>query len=326
VAWLLLLLLRQNLDKVLGVITTTLNVNIMKINQLRTFIAVVESKSIHRGASVLGISQPAVSMTIRELEALYGGPLLIRKTKGVEVTALGALLHRRGRAILADLDRINDEMANLQNGRAATISVAVSSAIVFTVLPDALRQFREKMPGVQVSIAEISGRDALIDGLVGGKFDFVTLLTASYFFPLPDEIESLAAIDLPLIVGARATHPLVHSKSLGELIDADWLIPFERSEAVELSLKNDFAQLGLKVPNRPVHCETVGTALQIFEKMDFVGVFTKKFADLQFERYNLSQIKIRETLPALQAGMFQRRSYIQTEAAEYFIECFKANM
>jgi hypothetical protein len=82
----------------------------------------------------------------------------------------------------------------------------------------------------------------------------------------------------------------------------------------------------LKVPNRPVHCETVGTALQIFEKMDFVGVFTKKFADLQFERYNLSQIKIRETLPALQAGMFQRRSYIQTEAAEYFIECFKANM
>lgn len=298
----------------------------MKINQLRTFVAVVESKSIHRGASVLGISQPAVSMAIRELEAFYGGPLLIRKTKGVEVTALGALLHQRGRAILADLDRIDEEMAELQNGRGGAVSIAVSSVIVFTVLPDALRQFREKMPGVQVTITEISGRDALIDGLVGGRFDFATILTAPYFFPLPGEIERLVAIDLPLIVGARTAHPLVDSKSLAELIDAEWLIPFERSDLLELSIKNDFSKLGLRVPKRPVHCETIATALEIYEKMNFIGVFTKKFADLQFERYNLSQIKIQETLPALQAGMFQRQRYIQTQAAEYFIECFKANM
>ncbi|WP_201645278.1 LysR family transcriptional regulator [Paraburkholderia metrosideri] len=298
----------------------------MKLNQLRTFIAVVESKSIHRGASALGISQPAVSMTLRDLEEIFGGPLLVRKTKGVEVTALGALLHQRGRAILADLDRINEEMASLQNRRGGMVSIAVSSAIVFTVLPYALRQFREKMPSVQVRITEISGRDALIDGLAGGKFDFATILTAPYFFPLPDDIERLAEVDLPLIVGARAPHPLVHAKSLSELIDAEWLIPFEGSDSVELSLKNDFSRFGLKVPARPVHCDNVATALEIFGKMDFIGVFTKKFADIQFERYNLVQIKIRETLPVLQAGMFQRQQYIQTEAAEYFIECFRANM
>jgi LysR family transcriptional regulator, regulator of abg operon len=303
-----------------------MDVHIMKINQLRTFIAVVESKSIHRGASVLGISQPAVSMTIRDLETSFGGPLLIRKTKGVEVTALGALLHRRGRAILADLDRIDEEMASLQNRRSGMISIAVSSAIVFTVLPDALRRFREKMPSVRISITEISGREALIDGLIGGKFDFATILTAPYFFPLPDEIETLASVDFPLIIGARATHPLVHSKSLSELIDAEWLIPFERSDSVELSLKNDFFKFGLKVPRRPVRCDNVTTALEIFGKMDFIGVFTKQFADIQFGRYNLVQIKVQETLPVLQAGMFQRRQYIQTQAAEYFIDCFRAEM
>ena len=150
----------------------------MKIKQLRLFVAVVESKSIHRAASVLGISQPAVSMAIRELEVIYGGSLLIRKTKGVEVTTLGALLHRRGRAILADLDRVGEEMARLQSERGGVVSIAVSSVIACTVLPDVLLLFREKMPNVQVRISEVWGRDVLVDGLVGGEFDFAMVLTA----------------------------------------------------------------------------------------------------------------------------------------------------
>jgi LysR family transcriptional regulator of abg operon len=299
---------------------------IMKIKQLRLFVAVVESKSIHRAASVLGISQPAVSMAIRELEAIYGASLLIRKTKGVEVTALGALLHRRGRAILADLDRVGEEMARLQSERGGMVSIAVSSVIACTVLPDVLLRFREKMPNVEVRISEIWGRDPLIDGLVGGEFDFAMVLTAPYFYPLPGDIEKLAEIDIPLILGARASHPLVNSTSITELLDVDWLIPFENTHQLESSLENDFAKFGLKIPNRPIRCHSFSAAMEIFEKMDLIGVFSKRFAEIQFKRYDLVQIKIRETLPMIHAGLFQRQPYIQTEAAEYFIDCFRAGL
>jgi len=265
-------------------------------------------------------------MTIRELETIYGGSLLIRKTKGVEVTALGALLHRRGRAILADLDRVGEEMARLQSERGGVVSIAVSSVIACTVLPDALLRFREKMPNIQVRISEVWGRDALIDGLVGGEFDFAMVLTAPYFYPLPDDIERLAEIDIPLIIGARANHPLVSSKSLIELMDVDWLIPFENTNQLESSLENDFAKFGLKIPNRPIRCHSFAAAMEIFEKMDIIGVFTKRFADIQFERYNLVEIKICETIPMIHAGIFQRQPYIQTEAAEYFIDCFRASL
>jgi LysR family transcriptional regulator of abg operon len=298
----------------------------MKINQLRMFVAVVESKSIHRGASVLGISQPAVSMAIRELEALYGGSLLIRKTKGVEVTTLGALLYRRGRAILADLDRVSEEMARLQSERGGSVSIALSSSIACTVFPDALLRFREKMPSVQVRVSEISGRDALIDGLVGGEFDFAMVLTAPYFYPLPDDVERLAEIDIPLIIGTRPNHPLANSKSISELMDVDWLIPFEGANPLESSLENDFAKFGLKIPNRPIRCHSFSATMEIFGKMDLIGVFAERFADVQFDRYNLVQIKIRETLPVIHAGIFQRQPYIQTEAAKYFIDCFRASL
>jgi LysR family transcriptional regulator of abg operon len=298
----------------------------MKINQLRMFVVVVESKSIHRAASVLGVSQPAVSMAIRELEAMYGGSLLIRKTKGVEVTTLGALLHRRGRAILADLDRVDEEMARLQSDRGGVVSIAVSSVIACTVLPDALLRFREKMPNIQVRISEVWGRDALIDGLVRGEFDFAMVLTAPYFYPLPVDIERLAEIDIPLIIGARSNHPLANSTSITELVDVDWLIPFENTNQLALSLENDFSKFGLKAPNRPIRCDSFAATMEIFGKMDIVGVFSKRFAEVQFERYNLVQIKIRETIPKIHAGIFQRHPYIQTDAAEYFIDCFRAGM
>jgi LysR family transcriptional regulator of abg operon len=297
---------------------------IMKIKQLRMFVAVVESKSIHRAASVLGISQPAVSMAIRELEAIYGASLLIRKTKGVDVTTLGALLYRRGRAILADLDRVGEEMARLQSERGGVVSIAVSSVIACTVLTDALLRFREKMPNIQVRVSEIARRDALIDGLLGGEFDFATVLTAPYFYPLPDDIERLAEVDVPLIIGARINHPLVNSKSIVELMGVDWIIPFENTSQLELSLENDFSKFGLKIPNRPIRCHSFAATMEIMEKMDLIGVFSKRFADVQFGRYNLAQIKIRETLPMIHAGIFQRQPYIQTEAAEYFIDCFRA--
>jgi molybdenum-dependent DNA-binding transcriptional regulator ModE len=105
----------------------------VEIEQLRLFVAVVESKSVHQAASMLGISQPAVSMAIDELEVIYGTSLLKHKTTGVEVTTLGALLHRRGRAVLADLDRMDDEMARLQSEREGTISIALSSTITSTL-------------------------------------------------------------------------------------------------------------------------------------------------------------------------------------------------
>ena len=152
------------------------------------------------------------------------------------------------------------------------------------------------------------------------------VLTAPYFYPLPDDIERLAEIDIPLILGARVNHPLVNSKSITELMDVDWLIPFENTSQLESSLENDFSKFGLKIPNRPIRCHSFSAAMEIFEKMDLVGVFSKRFADIQFKRFNLAEIEIRETLPMIHAGLFQRQPYIQTEAAEYFIECFRAGL
>jgi LysR family transcriptional regulator, regulator of abg operon len=294
----------------------------MKPKQLRTFIAVVESKSIHRGALALGVTQPAVSATIRELEMTYGGPLLVRSSRGVEVTELGGHLLQRGRALLAHMERLTAEMAHLKSAKASTISVAVSMMVASWGLPSALKKFRAEWPNVGVTISEIVEQSDLLDGLREGKFDFAVVHTPDCFVPLPDDIVELAGVSQPMVIGCREKHPLAKAASLVDLIDADWIFPVPCEGDAALAIRKVFAMSGLEVPLQPVHCNSWTVALDLFESLDFIGLFAESFADINFKRCGLVQVKIEETLPSLHVGVFQRKSHVQTESSAYFIDCF----
>jgi DNA-binding transcriptional LysR family regulator len=294
----------------------------MKPNQLRTFIAVVESKSIHRAALALGVSQPAVSTTIRDLEVTFGAPLLIRSSRGVEVTGLGAELLQRGRALLAHMERLNEEMARLQHAKTHTISVAVSMMVASWALPYALKKFRADKPGVCVRISEIDDTSEILDGLREGKFDFAAVHIPERFLPLPDDIEELAAMTMPVVIGCREMHPLAKATSLGDLIDADWIFPVASGSEADLAIRRSFAKYGLEAPRHPVHCNTRTVTLELFENMDFIGFFEKKFADVNFKRYGLVPVKVREALPDLHIGIFQGKAHTQSDQSSYLSDCF----
>ena len=99
----------------------------MKPNQLLAFVAVAEQMSIRGAARVLGISQPAVTKIVRELERVVGAPLVARSVKGVELTAYGEAFAPRARLLLADMRRARDEIAQIRDGATGKISVAVST-------------------------------------------------------------------------------------------------------------------------------------------------------------------------------------------------------
>jgi LysR family transcriptional regulator of abg operon len=296
------------------------------LNQLRMFIAVVESGSIHRGARSLGVSQPAVSAVIRELESTHGGMLLTRSSKGVSVTELGLILLERGRALIADVGRLNNEMARLQSEQTGSVSISVSSVMACVFVPAALQRFCGQMPNVQVSVTEISGRKALIQGLRQGEFDFSVTQTPDYYFPLPDDIERLAQVDLPLILGCRASHPLAGATSVTELAQANWVFPADEDPRGDAALTAGFARFGMALPPNPFRVASLATALSLYTSMDLIGLFARPVAETTFERYNLVQIRTQETMPTLRTGLFQRATQTQTVAAACLIECLRACM
>ncbi|MBB5684778.1 LysR family transcriptional regulator [Sphingobium boeckii] len=292
----------------------------MKPNQMKTFIAVAEEGSIHRGARRLGISQPAVSTTIRQLEIHFGVPLMSRGVGGIELTEFGTLLLARGRALLSDMGRLYDEMSHLAEGQTGSVTVALSTATSAALLPPALKKFRDVLPSVDVMLKE-SSFSAAISALTEGSVDFAIMHVLPEF-ECPEGIDQVFLSKMPFIVGMRASHPLRNSKSITDLIDADWLLP-PTSDGIPGTLFNAvFGRHGFSLPVCTTRCDSVGTALNLFAAMDLVGFFSKPLADVEFGRFGLIQLEFAEEFPFYHAVILKRRSMITTVVAQRFMQCF----
>ncbi|MCK9260926.1 MAG: LysR family transcriptional regulator [Azoarcus sp.] len=151
----------------------------MNLHLLRIFITVVESNSFSRAADSLGISQPAASRAVRELEAQLDTVLLDRKGKSFRTSEPGQALYDHGRAIFA-LEREADETVrsfnSLERGR---LVIGASTTIATYWLPPLLGIFHARHPGIELQLVgantqQITERllDCRIDvALVEGRVD-----------------------------------------------------------------------------------------------------------------------------------------------------------
>lgn len=122
--------------------------------QLSTFLAVAETRSFRLAAERLGVSQPAASERVRQLEERLGVRLLHRTTRSVTLTADGERLANAAARTLAELGDIAEELrdrATLKRGR---ILVAAMPSVAANVLPAAMAAFRERFPGVRVDLLD----------------------------------------------------------------------------------------------------------------------------------------------------------------------------
>lgn len=289
----------------------------MKPNQLHAFVAVVEQMSIRGAARVLGLSQPAVTKIVRELEREVGAPLVERSVKGVRLTQFGEAFAPRARLLLADMRRARDEIAQIRDGATGTVSVAVSTSFALTVLPTAFKTFHEQLPAVEVRFSE-AVLPSMLDGLRDGRLDFAV----AHVVPgtLDPQFESFELFAVRLFVGARKRHPLRHARTLKELHDAEWVLPGD-GDVGRNSVLPLFTPHGLEAPRRVIQGQSVTVALALVGHMDLVGLFVEPLAQLAFSQHGIRRIEVEDTLPTLRVCVLQRRGRAQTPAAQCFVEC-----
>lgn len=132
----------------------------MNIRQLSYFIAVAENLSFRAAAQRLNVSQPPVSVQIRELEAELGVRLLERSTQKVALTEAGAVFLGRARAILRSLEETRHEMAMLAGGAQALRLGYMSAAMLHTLSP-LLGHLATSEPCVALSLHQMQPDDQL---------------------------------------------------------------------------------------------------------------------------------------------------------------------
>ncbi len=176
------------------------------LRQLQVFEKVASHLNYSRAAEQLYLSQPAVSMQIKQLEENIGLPLFEQMGKKIFLTEAGRELFHYARSIaqqLAEMEAVFDEMKGLGQGK-LTLSV-VNTANYFT--PQLLARFCQRHPNINV-ILQVANRDAVLKQLADNSTDLAIMGQP------PDGLDISAELflDNPLVVIARPGHPLARLK------------------------------------------------------------------------------------------------------------------
>ena len=142
----------------------------MDSNALKTFIAVADSGSFSQAAEQLYLTQPAISKRIASLEETLNAPLFDRIGRHVHLTEAGRLFYPRALRILSEIENSATEINNLTDKIAGKLELATSHHIGLHRLPDVLRIFTQKFPGVELNLGFMNS-ETICDNVVSGSVE-----------------------------------------------------------------------------------------------------------------------------------------------------------
>ena len=291
----------------------------MKLVQLNHLVAVAELGGLRRAARHLGIAQPAITRSIRDLEHELGATLFERSATGMTLTPIGEAFVKRSTAVQLELARARDEVQQLKGVSTGTVSIGLSTAPHVSMLPMVLEPFRRRYPDVLLRITE--GLFPAIEADIrSGAIDF-------YVGPLSED--SLAGdfigeklLENRRVVLARRGHPLAGATSLAELTDARWVATSVTMNS-EAELSPLFERHGLPGPTIAVQAQSALSMITVAATSDALAMLPQQW--LRFVRTSrlLVHIEVREELVAPTICIVSRSRFPLTPIAQHLGDLFR---
>ncbi|NKN33097.1 LysR family transcriptional regulator [Marichromatium bheemlicum] len=214
----------------------------VSLRQLRVFEAVARHLSYTRAAEELHLSQPAVSMQVRQLEETAGLALFERLGKRIELTEAGREVFDYSRAINRSLQEMEEVLESLKGVNRGRLHLAAASTVNYFA-PRLLAVFQRRYPGIGLQL-DITNRESLVQMLEANAVDLVLMGQP----PSRVEVESEPFMDNPLVVIAPPEHPLagVADIPLARLAEESFVMR-EPGSGTRQAMERIFAEQGLAI-------------------------------------------------------------------------------
>jgi DNA-binding transcriptional LysR family regulator len=290
----------------------------LNFHHLQHFLAIADQGSLRAAATALGLSQPAVSKSLRALESALGAPLIARNARGATLTAYGDLLYSRARLIGNELERVTDEIQQLAGHRQGHVSLGASAIPSLLLIPEAIARFRARHKGVRLDL--LGGMPSvLLPRLLDGSLDFIVGPRPAQ--ALPDQIATEPLIHFPSALVVRRGHALERAHSIKDFIDAEWVLSSAAAHA-ESALQRVFARAGLPGAKIAVHVESLWAAVSFVSKTEYVGLFPRyPGPDFMFDRISYVDVPELEIIDSYE--VFVRREVPLSTAATHLVADIK---
>lgn len=227
--------------------------NPVKLRHLRAFVEVARQKSVGRAAEVLHVSQPAVTKTLRELEAAIGATLVEKDGRGIRITRFGEVFLQHAGASLAAVQRGIDSVAREQANAGTPIRIGALPTVSARIMPAAIEAFLAMKTGSAVKI--VTGENVvLLEQLRLGELDLVIGRLAA-----PEQMVGLNFAHLyteRVVFVVRKGHPLLSSRRFDFARIRDYTVLMPTHGSIIRPFVERFL-IGHGIADIPVEIETV---------------------------------------------------------------------
>jgi len=252
---------------------------------LLNLLAIAEHGSFNRAAAARGLSQPALSGSIAELERKLGFAVLTRTRRGSELNEYGRILVQGARTVEAQLAQTAEQVNLARLGVAGPLRIGATPSMTLKFVPELMGRVLREGGKVQLSVRE-GLDDELIPALRSGDLDI--LLGPALGPALPAGLAEEPLFDDAFAVGVGPRNPLAKraSLSLDELADSPWVLPGLGS-AYRRHLEALFMTSGVPWP---AHC-VVSNNLQLVESLVTLTNRVTIVTELQARMHNFWRIR-----------------------------------
>ncbi len=251
----------------------------LRLRHLQVLVALARHGKLHKAADQVGLSQPAASKLLIDLETALEQPLFERRSRALEPNAFGAILTRRAQAIMAELEGARDEINALQDGHLGRVAIGSIDAPAILTVTRAVAQAQTLYPRMEVEVqAESSG--VLLERLVAGQLDMVLGR------PTGGEHAGLITYreiaDESLLLIGRIGHPLARRTRLApaELRDEHWILQAQGSR-LRARVDAMFHEAGQTPPQRIVSANSLLMTLAYVTGTDAISMVSEAVARQQ---------------------------------------------
>jgi|GEM_PF-775981 len=295
-------------------------INLIKVQDLRMIIALDEHGTILNAANVMGLSQPAITKRLQDLEKDLGITLFHRMSRGVEPTPYGEIVIKHAHIILNQLRRAESEVSDLSSGLGGRLTIGMPVSASMDLVSEAISELIERRKNVQISLVN-DYNIRLIPSLKRGNLDLIV-------GRLPENqqddinIETFYQENLKIIVGTD--HPLTKQKKVTskELLNYNWIMPPANTRMFNQVI-NHFRQHNLPRPVTSIYALSYASTLKILHKQNLIAVFPAEAIADEVKGKRVAVLDTGLCKEAVDVGIITRKAAFNSPAAQMFMDIIR---
>jgi DNA-binding transcriptional LysR family regulator len=299
----------------------------LRFRDLQVLFAVVQCGSMAKAAAEMGVTQPAVSEVVAELEDAFGVRLFDRSPRGVVPTIYGRALIKRGVAAFDELKQGIRDIEFLADPTQGEVRIGCPDSIAGAILAPMVEKFCRDYPGIELTIDPVPTPTLALPELHTRKLDVVvTRLSKPHTEdPFGDDLDIEILFDDEAVIAAGANSRWARRCRIGlaDLVDASW-VGTSRQTLTTVLMEEAFHASNLPIPKMRVITFSVQVRAHLLAGGNFVSAMPKSMLRLNPECRGLKALPIKLPGPNFPVAIVTLKNRTLTAAVELFLENLRA--